>query len=209
MVHYGTVVHLSLSLSLEPFSQGNFLFAAQKKLNTTKHSKPKIPLPVKEPKKHLQMTSLRQQLYLAVEDEIGGILDRAGIDPGVFESDLEDAWNEQSDLHHSVLINGENTQNAEVIGCLLNRLINHAVGFANTEDTSVQNIHRSQRARWSSSQFCDGLAALPQAVRTIDDFLAEWQRTRRQPATSSLWERIDQENIARATNNHYSASFWG
>ena len=155
------------------------------------------------------MTSLRQQLYLAVEDEIGGIMERAGIDPGVFESDLEDAWNEQSDLHHSVLINGENTENAEVIGCLLNRLINHAVGFENTEDTRVQNIHRSQRARWSSSQFCDGLAALPQAVQTIDDFLAQWQRTRRHRASSSLWERIEQENMARATNNNYSASFWG
>ena len=151
------------------------------------------------------MTSLRQQLYFAVEDELDGIMERAGIDPDVFEPDVEDAWNAQSDLHHSVLINGENTENAEVIGCLLNRLVNHAVGFANTEDTRVQNIHRSQRDRWSSSQFCAGLQALPQAVRTVDDFLAEWQRSRRQQS-SSLWDRIEQENMARTDN---SASFWG
>ena len=151
------------------------------------------------------MTSLRQQLYFAVEDEIGGIMERADIDPHVFEPDVEDAWNAQSDLHHSVLINGENAANDEVIGCLLNRLVNHAVGFENTQDTSVQNIHRSQRENWSSSQFSTGLAALPQAVQTIDDFLEEWQRSRRQQ-NSSLWDRIEQENMARTDN---SASFWG
>jgi hypothetical protein len=128
--------------------------------------------------------SLRVQLNKAICREAYRLVRRYRLEPSQLDTSLVPAWNAQSDLRHSVRINGHILTNVQFFVRLLQRLVNDDVDMPNTEDIWRPNIHRSQRSEWSDQKLRAALVALPAMVVNATRFMDEWQE-QRQPAPAA------------------------
>ena len=64
-------------------------------------------------------------------------------------------WNGDHDgeLVHSVVINGKMRNNRQFAVRLMYRLVNRHMDPPDTEDTAVENVHKSNRDTWNDADF--------------------------------------------------------